>query len=106
MMKWLPILKKDGYNNVTGKAYVKDSTVVSIFVANYTASGKVIDESALKEGGNATKLKNIDGFKKVDGEAHIFEYLKDGCFVYMASNDEKAIGDFIMAWFQAIIFFF
>ena len=89
-------LKKDGYN-VTGKAYVKDSTVVSIFVSNYTSSGKVIDQSALSEGGNATKIKNVDGFKKVDGEAHFFEYLKDGCFVYISSNDENAIGDFIMA---------
>ncbi len=90
-------LKKDGYNNITGKAYIKDSTVVSIFVANYTAAGLVIDESVLKEGGNATKIKNIDGFKKVDGEAHIFEYLKDGCYVYMSSNDENVFSDFIMA---------
>lgn len=54
-------LKKEGYN-VTEKIYANESSAIFIFVANATASGKVIDNDALKEGANATKVNNVDGY--------------------------------------------
>lgn len=88
-------LEKHGFN-VTGKTYIKDSTGVGIFVANFS-DYELSDEEVLSIiGGNATKIKNVDGLINYD-ESYAFSYVKDNCLIIISSTDEDVIGDFIIA---------
>lgn len=81
---------------VTGKTYLKDSTGVGIFVANFSDYELSDDEALSIIGGNATKIKNVDGLINYD-ESYTFSYIKDNCLIIISSTDKNVIGDFIIA---------
>ena len=89
-------IKQHGVNfNVKG--YVKDSTIVGLFVVNYDQFGLSEDMILSLIGGNATKINNVEGFTLVDDGLYMFYYPKDKSIVVISSNDENVIGDFIIA---------
>ncbi|WP_405293518.1 hypothetical protein [Methanobrevibacter sp.] len=88
-------LEKYGLN-VTGKTYMKDSTGVGIFVANFSDYELSDDEVLDIMGGNATTIKNVDGLLNFD-ESYAFSHVKDNCLIVITSTDKDVIGDFIIA---------
>lgn len=85
----------DGYK-FDGKIYAKDNTQVGIFVYNYSSSDTGY-EDFLSNFANETTINNVGGFIEYDENDYIFVYTKDSCIVLIASNDQNAIGDFIIA---------
>jgi len=63
-------------------------------VANYSVSGVKASLSSL---GNATTINNVEGYSYWDDEAYVFVYDKDDCMIVFSTNDENAIGDFLLA---------
>ena len=89
-------LEKQGLN-VTTKIYMKDSKAVGFYVSNYTNLGLSSDQVLSSFNGSSTTIKNITGFMREDEGAYIFSYTKDGCVIFIISNDKNLINDVLIA---------
>ena len=78
-----------------GKLYEKGNTIVSLLVADY-GDYKVTDEIAASVGGDTKTLNNVSGYSSQNGQLYVFDYAKNDKLVILSSNDENAIGDFIV----------
>ena len=85
----------EGYN-FDGKVYSKDKTEVGVFVYKNDASGSG-DNDILSSFTNQTTINDIGGYIEFEDNDYVFVYTKDDCIVLIASNDQNAIGDFIIA---------
>ena len=83
----------EGYD-FDGKVYAKDNTQVGIYVYNYSSLN--VDE-ILGDFANETTINNVGGYMEFDDNTYAFAYTKDNCVVLVASNDQNAISDFIIA---------
>ena len=78
-----------------GKLFEKGNTIVNILVADY-GDFKVTDEIAASVGGVAKTFNNVNGYISQNGQFYVFDYAKNDKLVIFSSNDEDAIGDFII----------
>lgn len=85
----------EGYD-FDGKVYSKDNTQVGLFVYKYNSSGSA-DNDILSSFTNQTTINDIGGFIEFEDNDYVFVYTKDDCIVLVASNDQNAISDFIIA---------
>lgn len=85
----------EGYD-FDGKVFTKDKTEVGIFVYKYNSSDSGNDD-ILSSFNNQTTINDVGGFMEFDNDDYVFVYTKDDCIVLIASNDQNAIGDFIIA---------
>ena len=83
----------EGYD-FDGKVYAKDNTQVGIYVYNYSSLN--VDD-ILGDFSNETTINNVGGFMEFDDNDYVFVYTKDNCVVLIASNDQNAINDFVIA---------
>lgn len=84
----------EGYN-FDGKVYSKDKTEVGLFVYKYNSSDS--NDDILSSFTNQTTINDIGGFVEFEDNDYVFVYTKDDCIVLVASNDQNAIEDFIIA---------
>lgn len=80
---------------LNGKLYEKDDTIVVLLVSDY-GDYKVTDDIAREVGGEPTTINNIDGYLTTNGTYKVFNYAKDDKLVVISTNDENAIGDFLI----------
>ena len=85
----------EGYD-FDGKVYSKDNTQVGLFVYKYNPSDST-DNDILSSFTNQTTINDIGGFIEFEDNDYVFVYTKDDCIVLVASNDQNAISNFIIA---------
>ena len=83
----------EGYD-FDGKVYAKDNTQVGIYVYNYSSLDA---DDILGDFSNETTINDVGGFMEYDDNDYVFMYTKDKCIVLIASNNQNAISDFIIA---------
>ena len=88
-------LKEDG-GQISSKAYTKDNDAVGLFVINVT-NGLTNNEALKAMGGDKTIINNVTGNLKKDDDISMFIFEKNDRIVMISSNDEKLIGDFLIA---------
>lgn len=93
--KMLKPLKDDGAQ-ISSKAYVKGNTAVSLFVINVT-NGLTNNEALKAMGGDKTTINNVTGNLIKDEDVTMFDFEKNDRLVMISTNDEKLIGDFLIA---------
>ncbi|WP_405307079.1 hypothetical protein [Methanobrevibacter sp.] len=93
--KMLEPLKKEGAE-ISSQSYIKDNTGVSLFVVNVT-NGLTVEQALQAMGGDESTINNVTGNIIKDGDITMFDFEKNNHIVLISTNDEKVIGDFLIA---------
>lgn len=81
---------------LNGKCFEKNSTIVSILVADY-GKYNVTDKVLSEVGDEKATINGINGYITYDGDLYVFSYEKNSDLVSISTNDKDVIGDFLIA---------
>lgn len=87
---------KDEGAQISSKGYIKDDTVVGLFVINVT-NGLTNEQALQAMGGDETTINNVTGYILKSEGTFMFNFEKNDRVVIISSNDKNVIGDFLIA---------